>query len=122
MSKGRDGKVRPNHRFDTSERDESIRSMHDAGESLRTIAEKVGCSVGTVHRVVTKRVAPERVVEDVEQGDESFGMFPDENITTALTALLDSMFTEAKLARCSREAKVEMLTKIRRAINKLETS
>lgn len=50
---GRDGKVRPDRRLDTSQRDAFIRALHErAGWSMRAIAAQVGCSVGTVHRVV----------------------------------------------------------------------
>jgi DNA invertase Pin-like site-specific DNA recombinase len=49
---GLDGKVRPNRRFDTTARDERIRSLHADGSSMRAIATEVRCSVGTVHRVL----------------------------------------------------------------------
>lgn len=49
---GLDGKVRPSRRSDTSARDVLIREMSAAGCSTRTIAASVGCSVGTVHRIV----------------------------------------------------------------------
>ena len=49
---GLDGKVRPHRRFDTTDRDARIRSLHADGLSMRTIASEVECSVGTVHRVI----------------------------------------------------------------------
>lgn len=50
---GLDGKLRPSRRFDTSARDALIREMHASGASVRTIAAAAGCSVGTVHRIVS---------------------------------------------------------------------
>jgi uncharacterized protein YjcR len=50
-TQGLDRKVRPNRRFDTTERDRVIRGMRHDGLTMRAIAETVGCSVGTVHRV-----------------------------------------------------------------------
>lgn len=50
---GTDGKWRPNSRFDTTERDLRIaaaKTQH--GLSVRQIAKEIGCSVGTVHRVL----------------------------------------------------------------------
>lgn len=52
--KGLDGKYRPNRRYDITERDEQIRALRDTGQSVRAIAKEVGCSVGTVHRVISK--------------------------------------------------------------------
>jgi transposase len=49
---GNDGKQRPNRRFDTTARDARIRERAGAGLSVRAIAAEVGCSVGTVHRVL----------------------------------------------------------------------
>jgi IS30 family transposase len=49
---GRDGKVRPSRRYDTSDRDDLIRSLRADGHSIRSIAEQADCSVGTVHRVL----------------------------------------------------------------------
>jgi IS30 family transposase len=49
---GLDGKVRPAVRFDTSGRDELIRQRRATGTPMRTIAAEIGCSVGTVHRVL----------------------------------------------------------------------
>jgi DNA-binding NarL/FixJ family response regulator len=54
LSLGRDGKLRPDRRFDTTRRDAEIIELHDQGVSMREIAAKVGCSVGTVHRVIKK--------------------------------------------------------------------
>lgn len=51
---GLDGKIRPSRRVDTTERDLTIVAMRDAGGSIREIAGKVGCSVGTVHRVISR--------------------------------------------------------------------
>lgn len=48
---GIDGRVRLSRRVDTTERDVEIRRRRADGESIRAIAEAVGCSVGTVHRV-----------------------------------------------------------------------
>lgn len=59
-STGLDGRVRPNRRLDTTERDKRIAKLYAAGKSMRAIAAQVGCSVGTVHRVVSAggRVKP----------------------------------------------------------------
>lgn len=51
---GIDGKVRPNRRFYTGDRDAEILRRRDDGETIRAIAAAVGCSVGTVHRVVKR--------------------------------------------------------------------
>lgn len=51
---GLDGKVRPDRRFDTSDRDAQIVEMHNDGKSIRQIATALGCSVGTVHRIISK--------------------------------------------------------------------
>lgn len=50
--KGLDGKLRPNRRSDTTARDVRIIALHLEGKSMRVIAAAVGCSVGTVHRIV----------------------------------------------------------------------
>jgi len=55
MKMGLDGKVRPSRRFDVTGRDEAILSARAAGGSIRAIAAEVGCSVGTVHRVIAAR-------------------------------------------------------------------
>lgn len=52
---GLDGKRRPNRRFNTDARDEQIRALREEGRSVRAIAAELGCSVGTVHRVVKTR-------------------------------------------------------------------
>jgi len=53
MVLGLDGKRRPSRRFDTTTaRDSRICELRDAGQSVRAIAGEVGCSVGTVHRVL----------------------------------------------------------------------
>lgn len=52
--RGLDGKWRPNRRFDTTNRDRKIVLLRSGGRSIRTIAAEVGCSVGTVHRVLTR--------------------------------------------------------------------
>ena len=52
MVLGLDGKRRPSRRFDTTARDSRICELRDAGQSVRAIAGEVGCSVGTVHRVL----------------------------------------------------------------------
>lgn len=54
MHRGADGKLRPGRRFDTTDRDAEIGGLHTAGRSMRAIASEVGCSVGTVHRVVSR--------------------------------------------------------------------
>jgi DNA-binding NarL/FixJ family response regulator len=54
LSLGRDGKLRPDRRFDTSQRDAEIYRLYVEDMSMREIAAKVGCSVGTVHRVIKK--------------------------------------------------------------------
>jgi DNA-binding NarL/FixJ family response regulator len=51
--KGLDGKIRPNRRFDTTDRDARIVQLRSAGKAVRAIAREVGCSVGTVHRVIS---------------------------------------------------------------------
>jgi hypothetical protein len=52
---GTDGKWRPNSRRDTTERDLQIAvARTKAGKSIRAIAAENGCSVGTVHRVLSK--------------------------------------------------------------------
>ncbi|WP_420898503.1 helix-turn-helix domain-containing protein [Cryobacterium lactosi] len=52
---GLDGKVRPSRRVDTTERDARISELRASGISIRAIATSVGCSVGTVHRVLKPR-------------------------------------------------------------------
>jgi hypothetical protein len=52
MVTGLDGKVRPSRRFNTADRDRQIRVLRRTGKSIRAIAADVGCSVGTVHRVL----------------------------------------------------------------------
>jgi IS30 family transposase len=54
MTKGLDGKLRPSRQVDTRDRDNQIRKLHREGQSMRGIAKDVGCSVGTVHRVINK--------------------------------------------------------------------
>lgn len=54
MTKGIDGKLRPNRQVDTTDRDKEIRRLHRDGQSMRSIANEVGCSVGTVHRIINK--------------------------------------------------------------------
>lgn len=49
---GLDGKRRPSRRYDTTERDERIRLLHGRLTPMADIAAEVGCSVGTVHRVL----------------------------------------------------------------------
>jgi DNA-binding NarL/FixJ family response regulator len=49
---GLDGKIRPNRRFDTTHRDRKIVLLRSSGKSLRAVAAEIGCSVGTVHRVL----------------------------------------------------------------------
>ena len=52
LTMGLDGKVRPSRRLDTRGRDALIVQMRADGDSVRAIAAAVGCSVGTVHRVI----------------------------------------------------------------------
>lgn len=52
MVVGLDGKVRPSRRLDTAGRDAEIRRLRSAEVSMRAIAAAVGCSLGTVHRVL----------------------------------------------------------------------
>jgi transposase len=52
MLEGRDGKRRPNRHFDNTDRDARIHELRADGKSIRVIAAEVGCSVGTVHRVL----------------------------------------------------------------------
>jgi IS30 family transposase len=54
MSKGLDGKLRPAQQVDTTDRDKRIRKLHRAKMPMRAIAAEIGCSVGTVHRVISK--------------------------------------------------------------------
>jgi Mor family transcriptional regulator len=54
FSRGRDGKLRPDRQSDTTRRDAEIYHMHTDNMSMREIAAKVGCSVGTVHRIIKK--------------------------------------------------------------------
>lgn len=49
---GRDGRMRPDRRCDTTGRDALIRQRRAEGKSVRAIAAEVSCSVGTVHRVI----------------------------------------------------------------------
>jgi DNA-binding Lrp family transcriptional regulator len=50
---GLDGKVRPDRLVDTTDRDARIvRAYREEGKAMRAIASEVGCSVGTVHRVL----------------------------------------------------------------------
>lgn len=51
---GADGRTRPAHRGDTTDRDDTIRRLRAEGDSLRTIAVRVGVSASTVHRVLGK--------------------------------------------------------------------
>jgi DNA-binding NarL/FixJ family response regulator len=53
---GLDGKWRPNSRFDTTQRDRQIVLLRSSGKSIRAIGTEVGCSVGTVHRVLAQWV------------------------------------------------------------------
>jgi hypothetical protein len=50
--KGADGKLHPQRHYDTTLRDAKIIELHDHKKSMRAIAAAVGCSVGTVHRVI----------------------------------------------------------------------
>ena len=55
---GSDGKQRPNRRLDAEmleERDTAIVTWRMAGSSIREIAAMIGCSVGTVHRVLKQQ-------------------------------------------------------------------
>ena len=49
---GVDGRTRPAHHGDTTERDARIRAHRAGGATIRAIGEAVGCSYGTVHRVL----------------------------------------------------------------------
>jgi hypothetical protein len=51
---GLDGKVRPNRPTDNTRRNAYIVHRRNEGASLRMIAAEAQCSVGTVHRVVTR--------------------------------------------------------------------
>jgi DNA-binding NarL/FixJ family response regulator len=59
LSLGRDGKLRPDRRIDTTQRDALILKLRAEGKSLRAIATEAGCSVGTVHRVINKKLENE---------------------------------------------------------------
>jgi DNA-binding Lrp family transcriptional regulator len=53
MARGLDGKTRLNRLVDTTDRDARIVSAYRSdGKTMRAIAREVGCSVGTVHRVL----------------------------------------------------------------------
>jgi DNA-binding NarL/FixJ family response regulator len=54
MTIGLDGKLRPAQRLDTTKRDKKIMKLRAQGKSVRAIAAEVGCSVGTVHRIIRK--------------------------------------------------------------------
>ena len=54
---GLDGKWRPNRRVDNTSRDRNIVGLRATGRSMRDIAAEIGCSVGTVHRVISEAVA-----------------------------------------------------------------
>jgi hypothetical protein len=49
---GLDGKRRPDRRCDNTDRDAEIRALRADWKPIRVIAAEVGCSVGTVHRVL----------------------------------------------------------------------
>jgi DNA invertase Pin-like site-specific DNA recombinase len=49
---GLDGKRRPDRRCDNTDHDAEIRALRADGKPIRAIAAEVGCSVGTVHRVL----------------------------------------------------------------------
>ena len=51
-SLGFDGKRRPIYRADTTDCDKRIVKLWKAKKPMRAIAADVGCSVGTVHRVI----------------------------------------------------------------------
>lgn len=52
---GLDGKWRPNRRCEHgSQRDRQIVLLRSGGKSIRAIAAEVGCSAGTVHRVLSR--------------------------------------------------------------------
>lgn len=51
---GLDGKVRPNRRVYTGDRDARILELRAAGRSVRAIASECECSVGTVHRIIKR--------------------------------------------------------------------
>ncbi len=51
--RGRDGKLRPDRAVDTTQRDKQIfRLYYRDHKSMRAVAAELGCSVGTVHRVL----------------------------------------------------------------------
>lgn len=51
---GLNGKLYPNQRFDATRRDRRIVTLRVMdGKTIRAIAAETGCSVGTVHRVLT---------------------------------------------------------------------
>jgi DNA-binding NarL/FixJ family response regulator len=55
MVLGLDGKYHPRRPLTTSQmiaRDKKIMKLRDQGMSVRAIAAELGCSVGTVHRVI----------------------------------------------------------------------
>lgn len=58
--KGLDGKNRPSRRYDITERDEAIKRLHFEGKTQANIASEVGCSTGTVSRVLGSRFSVHR--------------------------------------------------------------
>ena len=54
VAKGLDGRMRPAVRYDTTGRDARIMELREDGLTIRAIAAEVGCSVGTVHRVISR--------------------------------------------------------------------
>jgi DNA-binding NarL/FixJ family response regulator len=50
---GRDGKQYPAHGRNATYRAEDVMTLRDAGLSMRAIATRLRCSVGTVHRIIS---------------------------------------------------------------------
>ena len=54
-STGADGRTRPTwDRFNNDQTEQQVRELRQAGQSVRDIADTLGCSRGTAHRIIRK--------------------------------------------------------------------
>jgi excisionase family DNA binding protein len=54
-STGADGRTRPTwDRFNNTQTEQQVRELRQAGQSVRDIADTLGCSRGTAHRIIRK--------------------------------------------------------------------
>lgn len=54
-STGADGRTRPRwDRFNNDQTEQQVRELRQAGQSVRDIADTLGCSRGTAHRIIRK--------------------------------------------------------------------